>query len=539
MALVLFIVAIVLFRKYGWGKTLFIHPFYRDQTNKYNFDDYSSKGSTVHPVKKFHRNLEAIGATTEHEAAIASGLSDADGPQVGGLDPAGVDVRGDEFWDYGQQVDLESFSAPVLYNTLSKQSREVTQKLGKQKEEVKSLYQKINNQTESLKGLWAAKLNLKGRSCLATPEDLAAYEGKLEELEIELARRRDLGERFETMLSRQQELMDDDEKCREEQQINYESSLSEAIRLLNEHSEKIQRGQVIRDGQFDENLHRSVVGRVGALIQRMSSDVNEECQRLGTWGVLNQGTGGKIVHNDRDPVPKEELIGENMEVLANDLLEHNETTGLIIPKPRTKMLTGDGTVKPIPCNYFLHPQTGNVMAIEGNVAFDSITSRLVFTTDSATGEASQHDEPLIPYVPYPTNKDGAAIKTKLKPLVHRGDMKYGAAVPDPESGIHAPIVAVTIHPETGTVYPIAGTHIDPVTLLPIAIEIGSQMIDPVSRQPVPILAVTLDKKTGDVLPLGGTRSDNNSHTPIIPGDMFIDPIGRKTVKISGGVLTQV
>jgi len=48
-----------LFRKYGWTKTSYLFPFYRARTRKYNFDDYSSKGSTVHPARKFHRNMEA------------------------------------------------------------------------------------------------------------------------------------------------------------------------------------------------------------------------------------------------------------------------------------------------------------------------------------------------------------------------------------------------------------------------------------------------------------------------------------------------
>ena len=53
----------------------------------------------------------------------------------------------------------------------------------------------VANQNQSLKGLWAAKLNLEGRASLATPEDLALYETKLEELEIELERRKQVGHR--------------------------------------------------------------------------------------------------------------------------------------------------------------------------------------------------------------------------------------------------------------------------------------------------------------------------------------------------------
>lgn len=37
----------------------FRFPRYRVLAQRYNFDDYSSKGSTVHPVKKYHRNMLA------------------------------------------------------------------------------------------------------------------------------------------------------------------------------------------------------------------------------------------------------------------------------------------------------------------------------------------------------------------------------------------------------------------------------------------------------------------------------------------------
>jgi len=44
------------------------------------------------------------------------------------------------------------------------------------------LYNKITGQAESLKGLWVAKLNLKGRSALATTDDLHSYESKKKEV---------------------------------------------------------------------------------------------------------------------------------------------------------------------------------------------------------------------------------------------------------------------------------------------------------------------------------------------------------------------
>ena len=67
---------------------------------------------------------------------------------------------------------------------------------------------------------------------------------------------------------------------------------------------------------------------------------------------------------------------------------------------------------------------------------------------------------------------------------------------DPETGLHVPILACTLHPQSGALLPVGGTHIDAVSGLPSPIEIGSLMVDPNSEQPVPILAVSLDQETG-------------------------------------------
>lgn len=81
------------------------------------------------------------------------------------------------------------------------------------------MYQRVANQTESLKGLWAAKMNLKGKAGMATPEDMSAYELRLEALEGELQRRKELGGRFESTLGRLKGLMTVDERHREEHQV--------------------------------------------------------------------------------------------------------------------------------------------------------------------------------------------------------------------------------------------------------------------------------------------------------------------------------
>ena len=86
----------------------------------------------------------------------------------------------------------------------------------------------------------------------------------------------------------------------------------------------------------------------------------------------------------------------------------------------------------------------------GNVAFDPVSSRLVFTTDSANGEASNAPEPLIPYTPYPINPEtGLPVETNFPALDKRGDMKFNGPMTDPVTGLTTPILGMTIHPEKG------------------------------------------------------------------------------------------
>ena len=43
---------------------------------------------------------------------------------------------------------------------------------------MKSLYKRLNNQSDSLKGLWAAKLGIEGSYGKATEEDIMAYDAR-------------------------------------------------------------------------------------------------------------------------------------------------------------------------------------------------------------------------------------------------------------------------------------------------------------------------------------------------------------------------
>ena len=84
----------------------------------------------------------------------------------------------------------------------------------------------------------------------------------------------------------------------------------------------------------------------------------------------------------------------------------------------------------------------------------------------------------------------------------------------------------------GNAHPIGGCHDDPVTGLPVAIEIGSMMLDPSSGRPVPILNVTIDPRSGDVIPVGGVPGDSErgDEFPILLGDPFTEPLSGRPLK---------
>lgn len=90
----------------------------------------------------------------------------------------------------------------------------------------------------------------------------------------------------------------------------------------------------------------------------------------------------------------------------------------------------------------------------------------------------------------------------------------------------------------GNAYPIGGCHADPVTGLPVAIEIGSMMLDPNTGRPVPIVGVTIDPRSGNVIPVGGSPGDSErgDEVPLLLGDSFTEPLSGRPLKVTSARL---
>ncbi|KAG7238714.1 hypothetical protein INR49_031230 [Caranx melampygus] len=151
----------------------------------------------------------------------------------------------------------------------------------------------------------------------------------------------------------------------------------------------------------------------------------------------------------------------------------------------------------VPPDFFLNPQTCRVMPIVGNVAYNPASSTLVFLTDPCTVDNGKWDIPLLPFIPYPTSRhsDQPLPSTRLKGLRPGQRLQLGVPMADPDTGVPVPILAVTIHPQTGLVYPLGGVHVCPITRLPQPIQIGYPMLDARTGNIVLTVGVGLDPAT--------------------------------------------
>lgn len=64
-------------------------------------------------------------------------------------------------------------------------------------------------------------------------------------------------------------------------------------------------------------------------------------------------------------------------------------------------------------------------------------------------DAASSSEVLIPYIPYPLNPEtGVPVKTALVSVEKRSDMRLNGKMICSKTGLPAPILGMTIHPET-------------------------------------------------------------------------------------------
>ncbi|XP_041849904.1 uncharacterized protein si:dkey-103g5.4 isoform X3 [Melanotaenia boesemani] len=484
--LCLCVTVLILFREYGWPEKDPIKVRYRLLQLAYQMDDYASKGSRVISLRKTHRKQQARMTQDSIQPVCTDAL--------------------EEFWDYEHQVDLEAFSSNTFYSLLLKQSLSVTTRLGKLTTEVKELYQGV-----------LEKLQLLHPRMIAEERVEEGYERMRREMEREVVRRKSLASQLRTLLDSQLQVLSREQHAKQRVYSMFMCQLRECTRLLSK----------MYNNQPSCDLHQQIfTQKLTSLVGGMGELVSAECRRQGAWGLLGEGTGAKLLCPDTGTVlTKDDMFGPDGSLQVSRTVHCDSVTGLIRPNPHSHMLLSSGHTMAVPPEFFIHPQTGRVMPITGNVAFDPSSSTLVFTTDLCTGDNRKWDRPLIPFIPYPTSchSDQPLPSARLKGLRLGQKLQLGIPMTDPETGVLVPILAVTIHPQTGLVYPLGRLHTCPLTHLPQPIQIGYPMLDSRTGNVVLTVGVSLDPVTGDVLPVGG----------VLLAESFLEPLSGRMVKVGG------
>ncbi|KAJ8368257.1 hypothetical protein SKAU_G00082850 [Synaphobranchus kaupii] len=441
---------LILFREYGWPEKVPVRVRYRTLQLRYSLEDYSSKGSQVMAVKKHHRSLQAGGTEGLTQPVITP----------------------DEFWDYEQQVDLEAFSTNTFYDILLKHSVSVTTRLSQLRGEVKELYQRVLGKVGALHF---------GQRAVGGGEK-EGYEDLRREVEKELARRRALAAQLGQLLDSQLQMLRAELRSQKEVHRDFGARLREALRLL----DHISGGPVSSHGQLWDKHHQHVLQRVSVLAEQMMDLASRDCQRQGAWAVLGEGTGARML------CPKRGVAMSRTEILAPDgtvrvcgAVHVDSCTGLILPNPGTHMRLASGHSMPVPPDFFLHPETGRLLPVAGNVGYDPASSTLVVTVDSSRGAAGKWDSPLLPFVPYPSSHHAdPPVTSRLRGLRQGQRMVLGGA-----------------HP----------------------VQIGSPFLDPHTGNLVLTTGVCLDHSTGKVVPVGG----------LLLAESFLEPLSGRLVHVGG------
>lgn len=87
---------------------------------------------------------------------------------------------------------------------------------------------------------------------------------------------------------------------------------------------------------------------------------------------------------------------------------------------------------------------------------------------------------------------------------------------DPATEIEVPVLAVTIHPQTGQKLSLGGTYLNPLTGTVTPLELGGPMNEPKGGKIVPILGVNVDSNTGECVTGMESHSEGISSSPLRP-----------------------
>jgi len=470
--LLVMLAALYIRKTRGWGQAVAARPKYRKLGE---FEDFHQMASRKENVRRGAQSGAA------DEGSLGAGLS---------LDE--VDDLGAGY------VDLEGFNVQMLFDKLQDQTHLVAEQLTQQKHDVREFYDKVTRETVTLRTL-VDKHSQSGFSA----EMVRRAERRQREIDRELMRRKELGADALPKFERCLHLNEGDAKARVEEAAR----LDQAWQLVNaqELSDEVVEGLL----QLDDDK----LSRVDAAISSLRESIKE---RKDKRAKVLYGDGAVLLDRSRKPVERNVLFdGSGALKPAKGLVEQDALTGILVPKLGTEMKCNGRHNVSVPPHCCIHPTSGEVVPMEGNVYLDA-TEETLFVMNPKVPAQILCSGP-VPYVVNYKNPEGNCYPSSEALYAHlileedKGwPLNENRDMLDPHTGLRVPVLAVTHDLRTQEIVAVGGSMLDPETRLMKPIQLGDIMQDPESKDVLVIMGVKIDEASARVMPIGARYLDDNT-----------------------------
>lgn len=123
--------------------------------------------------------------------------------------------------------------------------------------------------------------------------------------------------------------------------------------------------------------------------------------------------GGRLLTSDASArLSLEEVTGPNLSDRAKQLVDFNKTLGVLLPRSAAQIASPDGFgAIPAPPDTFVHPRTGLVLPLAGNLVFEPQSAQFTIAANAVGSDLPSGTDPPLPFVPHPRR-----APLKLRPL---------------------------------------------------------------------------------------------------------------------------
>ena len=457
-------------RTQGWGKGSAARPTYRKLGQ---FEDFHG---LAHQQEKVRKGLE-------------SGVEDG----LGGL---GLDDADDLGAGY---VDLEGFNVQMLFDKLQDQTHLMAEQLTQQKHDVREFYDKVTRETVTLRTL----VDKHSKSGFST-ENVKRAERRQREIERELIRRKELGANALPMFEWCLDLTEEGSRWRVEEAAVLDQAWNAITALA--HNADAPSASLI-----DENS----LSDAQECIRKLRASVDEHREQR---SQLTFGDGAILLDRSRKPVERKVIFDDNAILkCAEGLVQVDNLTGLMVPTLGAEMMYGGHHTVSVPPFCCVHPTSGKILPMEGNVFFHPDGELFVWNQAISADVLSA----AVPYIVNRMSEGGncypsaEALYARLVPEEEKGlPLTKNRDMLDHHTGLCVPVLGVTHDLRTNEIVAVGGSMLDPETRLMKPIRIGDIMHDPESRDVLVILGVRIDEESGLLVPIGAKYLDDNDGSEI-------------------------